>query len=405
MRHAPVITTMPRKGYGSAASDRVFDWTEIWQKTKPRFIAPTLYRRRQLFMTNHLAGTGTLGLSQVYGISLNLVNGALHVGGSGDSGNTFNIYNRMYNVAYGRLVSRLQEGASRDPELKNSSLGTTLAEYGKTREYVADALESVAAATKSIFDGSPDAVVRRRLADVEKHRRKVWRKKASKRRRKALTPAQRKLLVSQRWLVPRWLGSRWLEYWMVVAPTIGDIDQSLRVLTRDLHFGRIRGTAKDRGMSRIYRNTAATNYTEITQIESILTVACNVRAVNPNLILANSLGLLNPATVGVELIPWSWFVGWFVNWQQVLNSWTDFVGYSVSWPAVTTFQRYNADLFRTYTISPDRPIHMTTEGMAINRKTGTLPMPTLRLELPGRLSGTRAATAISLVVNLFTSTK
>ena len=47
---------------------------------------------------------------------------------------------------------------------------------------------------------------------------------------------------------------------------------------------------------------------------------------NPNLYLANKLGLVNPALVAWDVIPWSWVAGMFVNANELISSITDDLG-------------------------------------------------------------------------------
>lgn len=51
---------------------------------------------------------------------------------------------------------------------------------------------------------------------------------------------------------------------------------------------------------------------------------------NPNLWLAERAGLLNPATVAWDLVPWSFVVNMFMNTGQLVQSLTDFSGLSVT---------------------------------------------------------------------------
>lgn len=57
-----------------------------------------------------------------------------------------------------------------------------------------------------------------------------------------------------------------------------------------------------------------------------VTVGADVRVSNPNLWLANQLGLINPAVLVYELIPFSFVADWFINVEQFLSSGTDFYG-------------------------------------------------------------------------------
>jgi len=54
-----------------------------------------------------------------------------------------------------------------------------------------------------------------------------------------------------------------------------------------------------------------------------------IRISNPNAYLANQLGLVNPASIAWEAVPYSFVADWFGNVGQVLNSMSDFVGIDV----------------------------------------------------------------------------
>lgn len=56
---------------------------------------------------------------------------------------------------------------------------------------------------------------------------------------------------------------------------------------------------------------------------------------NPNSLLLNQWGLVNPAVVLWELVPFSFVVDWFVNVGSVLQSYTDFVGLRIVNPYTT----------------------------------------------------------------------
>lgn len=71
------------------------------------------------------------------------------------------------------------------------------------------------------------------------------------------------------------------------------------------------------------------------------TYSANVTITNPNLWLLNRLGLVNPAVVAYDLVPWSFVVGMFVNINQMLMSMTDEVGLSLTNQSITrTALRY-----------------------------------------------------------------
>lgn len=62
--------------------------------------------------------------------------------------------------------------------------------------------------------------------------------------------------------------------------------------------------------------------------KATVTRAASVRITNPNRWLLERYGLLNPAAVAWDLVPYSFIVNMFVNTGQLVNSITDFAGLS-----------------------------------------------------------------------------
>jgi len=69
-----------------------------------------------------------------------------------------------------------------------------------------------------------------------------------------------------------------------------------------------------------------------------------VNCTNPNLFLASQLGLVNPASVLFDAIPFSFVVDWFIDCQVWIDSFTDFLGVSITDPAITETFRGVASL-------------------------------------------------------------
>ena len=79
------------------------------------------------------------------------------------------------------------------------------------------------------------------------------------------------------------------------------------------------------------------------------TRSATVEISNPNLYLADRAGLLNPAAVAWDLVPWSWVVNLFSNIGTLVNSVTDFAGLSFPSSSITR----TADLVHTETYRVD----------------------------------------------------
>lgn len=64
--------------------------------------------------------------------------------------------------------------------------------------------------------------------------------------------------------------------------------------------------------------------------------SCGVSVSNPNLWVANKLGLVNLAGIAWDLVPWSFLVNMVSNMGQVMGSLTDFAGVALSNTSLTT---------------------------------------------------------------------
>lgn len=120
---------------------------------------------------------------------------------------------------------------------------------------------------------------------------------------------------------------------------------------------------------------------------------------NPNLLLLNKLGLLNPASIAWELVPYSFVLDWFANINTVLSQFTDFAGLNTDLVSYTT--RCEGTRKQYYTtwdgtgILWDGPAFKTFE---MKRYTG-LPTILPAIKPLKRLSVTRGVTAIALLLN------
>ena len=123
-----------------------------------------------------------------------------------------------------------------------------------------------------------------------------------------------------------------------------------------------------------------------------MSMSAQVTIKNPNLWLLERAGLLNPASVAWDLVPWSFVVNMFSNVGQLVNSITDFVGLEFANECTVTSQR-GVYMFGTGYINDHSEYHWVN-----NQKTQSLgapPRPPLVFKLPD-VSWETAAMAASL---------
>lgn len=210
--------------------------------------------------------------------------------------------------------------------------------------------------------------------------------------------------------------SAWLEYWMGWAPLVGDIEHAFDVISREprlMYQTFSVGTMVNRVPEKfIYRDTYETYETTVTHSGKFSAYG-KFQVTNHNLFAANQLGLLNPAKTAWQLIPFSFIADWFMNVGTVLGGLTDFVGLRIFDTGYAKYVEVNATGQRTakeydsvnstygnqlwnYYVS-----NSTGVGRYWVRKPGPIQAPRIEVAMLDKLSLTRAATSISLLVEIF----
>lgn len=206
-----------------------------------------------------------------------------------------------------------------------------------------------------------------------------------------------------RWSRPRDFSGLWLEYWFGWAPTIGDIENAITVWQEPLSskIG-IRVSAGNRRFSESETKDYGWILDQTTVDGSyLLQLRCKIELTNPDLWVANSLGLLNPVRTAWETTPFSWFVDWFTNVGQVLGSFTDQIGVKISDVWSTRFSKGVERQIRTRRPKPTSGYDFEQRFTFMRRmKHPSLPRPAFVVRIP-EISWTRALTLSSLLVQLF----
>lgn len=203
----------------------------------------------------------------------------------------------------------------------------------------------------------------------------------------------------------------WLEYWMGWAPAMGDIYAALDVLQRPFpkqHVSMATGYEQKDYQDMNYPGWSEGSQ-QITRKGSV-GVYADMEITNYNLYLMNQMGLLNPLSTGYQVIPFSFVLGWFMNVEQCLNALTDFAGVKLEKTGMAHYQTREGSrsvFLKEWVQGPDgnwrqqnRPDFGSYSGVSRLRMPGQLPKVQLVTKFD-RLSLTRAATAVSLLVEIF----
>lgn len=129
-------------------------------------------------------------------------------------------------------------------------------------------------------------------------------------------------------------------------------------------------------------------------------VSADVRITNPNLFLANKLGLVNPATVAWELVPFSFVIDWFIPVGAFFAQYNELLGISLT-NAQTTYYGIH--------LSEMRPWYWNNYSSWMKKRVQVqrgLSIPTVKLvpNLSG-LSPGRGANAIALLTQALSNLK
>jgi hypothetical protein len=221
---------------------------------------------------------------------------------------------------------------------------------------------------------------------------------------KALSVSPKKKHRNKTYAAANEFSGLWLEYHFGWSPSVADIYAAVDVMQSAWPAERARGSAK---MSFSREDGAATGYLRTQKGTYQHVMGAELKMNNPNLFLANQLGLLNPAAVAWELIPFSFVADWFFDVGSFLESFSDFAGVDVIRPWSLTVMRFvDVDASDTLHFTNQQWLGgqpSTTRGIAMLRRIG-IPRPVPNLNISANLGNslTRAASAVSLLTQLLT---
>lgn len=272
-------------------------------------------------------------------------------------------------TALSRFNGRLKTGAA--------SLGVTLASWRQSREMI----------TRRLMQ-----------ADIPLKAAEMQFRRASKKELRSI----------RRSLTPDSLASKVLEVEFGWRPLFSDIHAATSTVCKDgippaFIVGRARSPVSGKTVV-----TASPPWVPQSIVRwqgtGLVTVAASVAISNPNLWLANRLGLINPLVVAWDLVPWSFLVNMFVNVNQVLESFTAHVGLTIANKSTTR----SSSAVRTALVGPTSSGFVykgqsssLTGERSRRRLAGSMPTRSFTVKVP-ELNWELALIASSLVVQRIT---
>lgn len=280
----------------------------------------------------------------------------------------------VYNKAYGRLIEKLGDAAD---------LGITLAQWRQSDDMIRNRANQLGAFTGALVRRNPAGIA----ASLGLSLRDVQR------------------VMRTRYGVARSLSDLWLEFWFGWKPLVTDIYKACEVFDRDIPNATYSGSAS---LPLSFRSAPeGTPYGTYFSGEGrhSIRVQIDVRLVNPNVHLLNQFGLLNPAVVAWDAIPWSFVVDWFANVSAYLGSITDFAGLATSRGQITQKSfLYGSNIAKGRSVDNSGFVTYYTwtctgSSRRFKRSVGlpSLPRPALRWK-DLSMSPSRGLTAIGLLV-------
>lgn len=285
------------------------------------------------------------------------------------------------NRLYAKLVDKINGGEQGD-------LLTSAVEWRSSLDMITSRAKQILETYNAVKRGQFGRAAS--MLGLSKHRRKSIERRLKKKRR--LSPSE-----------------IWLEYWMGWAPMFGDIHNALDIIGRDRsrnHFT-VGVTVRSVFMNHVGSKSSDLYRMEQCTLNGRISAYGDAQVINHNLHIADQLGLINPARVAWNIVPFSFAIDWLLNVGQVLGSLTDFAGVSLTHTGQSRFiQRKTSktgwDRVYDYTLNKYVREYMHVYGNQAEkvRVPGALPTPQLTVRF-NRQSWTQAATSVSLLNEIF----
>lgn len=288
------------------------------------------------------------------------------------------------NKARSNFVTKVRDSST-------ASLAVTVAEWGQAQKMIVHRAGQIIAGLKAAkrldIKGIETALKAGKVLETSRYRAtEKFRDKVDRNKRRE---------------APKAASNLWLEYHFGWEPLVKDIYEAVKVLSSNppaqavVGFGKYHELFGSSGSPQPYVAWTYSDYIAKARIQADVYVS------NPNLALANQLGIVNPATVAWELVPFSFLVDWFIPVGKLLDSWTDLLGYSLQYPFTTTTRNVQS----RYIYRQDSETNISDSVGWYHSRVLGIPAYKLRTVPFKGFSVARGATAISLVIQQFLSIK
>lgn len=263
--------------------------------------------------------------------------------------------------AYASFVNKMQH-------LNHASLGITIAQYQQAMNMVGGRLATLLGVARNL-------------------------KKGNFRKAARMLNLGNKTTAAHRRKPADW----WLEYTFGWTPLIQDVHSAIAVLQSDPPPLTVRsGGFSEWDETRFLGPDFPAHRTQgIARVRYRADIRCS----NPNLYFANQMGLINPAAIVWDGIPFSFVVDWFVPVNRFLNSWTNFVGLELT-NYCTTFSHSFVDGSESSYLWNGVPRRKMNTGKWMKRvlEKPSLPLPSVSSFTWDRVTPWHAATTASLLI-------
>lgn len=274
---------------------------------------------------------------------------------------------RARNRAWSDFVDNVRTGPA--------SLGVALAEWPESLSMIANRAVRLRAGYRDLRRGDFRGFLRQfAIGSKRKHRNKVSN-------------------------VANEASSLWLEYSFGWKPLTQDIYQGVNAMGEPVPGGPVSGS----GFEAVSKDYSSRWVIQRLEGKGYVKYGADVFVSNPNLYLAQQLGLANPALVAWELVPFSFMIDWVFDVGTCLGAMTDLLGCDVSNRYCTGFIRGEGSYGDRGSSWGDTPFMNTGFQMMMERRTSfPYPVPNTSFHANIGTSMNRAANAVSLLGQILT---